>query len=416
MNYAPEVSGTAPYTTGWAQHLSRWADLVVLAGVPHYPQWHIEDGYGAWRADTVEYGVRVRRLRHHVPSVASPLRRVAHESTFAARVLSQRLPRPDAVLAVSPPLFGAAAARRIARRSKVPFGLVVHDIYSLGLEELGHSPGRATAALADLEARVVRGADRILTISDRFCTTLVERLGASEDRVSVVGNWSQLPAAEAARAAVRGRHGWAGGDFVALHAGNMGAKQGLENVVAAARLADDRGSPVRFVLVGDGNRRAALGAAAAGVRRITFLPPASPREYAGLLAAADVLLVNEAAGVAEMSLPSKLTSYFAAGRPVIAATGAGGATAEVLRSSAAGVRVEPDDPSALLDAVLALRGNPSAGANYGQSALTYSGQHHGVDAAMRDYDAWVHQLLGTTPDSSVTAVRNRAGTTDRRRT
>lgn len=391
MNYAPELSGTAPYTTTWAQHLSHRADVLVLAGVPHYPQWEVHAGYGRWWDERTEYGVRVRRLRHHVPIRTTPAHRVAHEASFGARVLTQRLPRPDAVLAVSPPLFGAGAAARVARRFEVPFGLVVQDLYGRGARELGHG-GPAAKRLGDLESRIVRGADSVLTISDRFRSILTGQLRVAEDRVSVVGNWSSVPVEPATRDAVRARMGWQG-DFVALHAGNMGAKQGLQNVVEAARLADAAGAPVRFVLVGDGNARAAVAERAAGVRRLTMLGPASPREHAGLLAAADVLLVNEAPGVAEMSLPSKLTSYFAAGRAVVAATAADGATAELLRRSGAGIRVPPDDPAALLDAVLDLRSCPDAAATHAELGRRYSHTHHSLPQAMRGYDQWLDALL-----------------------
>lgn len=395
MNYAPELSGTAPYTAAWAEHLAGSADVVVLAGVPHYPQWRIHDGYGSWREQRIERGVTVRRLRHHVPTAVTPLHRVAHEASFGARVLTERLPRPDAVLAVSPSLFGSAAAARLARRWGVPFGLVVQDLYGVGLRELGHAPGPATRALSGLEAGVVRGADSVLTISAGFRTALVDACGADAARIDVVGNWSLMPASGPARSAVRGRHGWQE-EFIALHAGNMGAKQQLENVVAAARLADARGVPVRFVLLGGGNQWAELQHRAAGIARIEFIPSASPRVYSGLLAAADVLLVNEAPGVAEMSLPSKLTSYFAAGLPVIAATGPGGATADILRRSGGGTRVEPGDPAALLNAVLAMRANPAAAADFANRGARYGGTHHDVDTAMRGYDGWVDALLAPT--------------------
>ncbi len=391
MNYAPELSGTAPYTTTWAQHLSRRADVLVLAGVPHYPQWQIHDGYGRWSEEGTEYGVRVRRLRHHVPARTTPAHRVAHEASFGARVLTQRLPRPDAVLAVSPPLFGAGAAGRLARRFGVPFGLVVQDLYGRGATELGHR-GPAADRLGELESRIVAGADAVVTISDRFRSVLTSQLGVSEQRITVVGNWSSVPVAPATRQAVRVRMGWQR-EFVALHAGNIGAKQGLENIVEAARLADRDQAPVRFVLVGDGNARASVAARAAGVQRLTMLPSASPREHAGLLAAADVLLVNEVPGVAEMSLPSKLTSYFAAGRAVLAATGAEGATAELLRRSGAGVRVDPADAAALLDAVLDLRNHPDAAATHAALGQRYSSRHQSLPAAMRAYDDWVDHLL-----------------------
>lgn len=391
MNYDPERSGTAPYTTAWAQDMARRHDVLVLAGVPHYPEWRVHDGYGAWHADTVEAGVRVRRLRHVVPSTTSPARRLAHETSFAARVLGQRLPAPDVVAAVSPPLFGAAAAARLAARYRVPFGLVVQDVYGPGLRELGHRPGRAAAALGRLEARVVGSADAVLTISERFRTTVTAALGADPARVSVVGNWSHVPQPGTDRAVVRSAFGW-GSESVVLHAGNMGVKQGLENVVAAARRADERGLPLRFVLLGDGNQRRALAAAAAGVSRLQFLPPADQSGYADVLAAADVLLVNELPGVAEMSLPSKLTSYCAAGRPVLAAVGATGATAEALRATGAGVVVPPGAPDALVDAALGIIADPVEAAARGARGRAHA-DASSARAALDRYEHWLTGLV-----------------------
>ena len=95
----------------------------------------------------------------------------------------------------------------------------------------------------------------------------------------------------------------------------MGLKQDLGQLVAAARLAQAQNAPIRFVLAGDGNQRASLVAAAKDLSRIEIRDGVRIEEFPNFLNAADVLLINERAGVMEMSLPSKLTSYLAAGRP-----------------------------------------------------------------------------------------------------
>ena len=101
----------------------------------------------------------------------------------------------------------------------------------------------------------------------------------------------------------------------------MGVKQGLENVVEAARLADSQlDNRVNFILMGDGNQRSALEIRAKGIRSLQFLDPVPDEQFQSMLADSDVLLVNERPGVEEMSVPSKLTSYFSAGVPVLAAT------------------------------------------------------------------------------------------------
>jgi glycosyltransferase involved in cell wall biosynthesis len=173
----------------------------------------------------------------------------------------------------------------------------------------------------------------------------------------------------------------------------MGAKQGLEAVVEAARRADADGLPIRYVLLGDGNQRPALLQLAEGVQRLEFRPPASQSEYAEMLNAADVLLACEKPGVAEMSLPSKLTSYCAAARPIVAATGAGGGTATVVTESGAGVVVPPGDPQAINDAVVALANDPQRAAALAVRGLEYSRARHAAVQALTSYDRWLVELV-----------------------
>jgi colanic acid biosynthesis glycosyl transferase WcaI len=85
----------------------------------------------------------------------------------------------------------------------------------------------------------------------------------------------------------------------------------------------------------------------------------SNTEFTDVLAAADVLLLHERAGVVEMCVPSKLTSYFAAGRPVLAATSPRSAAAHEISASGAGTVVDPGDPSVLLEALRSLASQPS---------------------------------------------------------
>ena len=88
--------------------------------------------------------------------------------------------------------------------------------------------------------------------------------------------------------------------------------------------------------------------------RLEILPPVGDVEFPSALGAADVLLVNERPGVARMSVPSKLTSYFRAGKPILAATDATGFTASELAASGAGVCVPADRPDLLLSEAIRL--------------------------------------------------------------
>jgi glycosyltransferase involved in cell wall biosynthesis len=208
----------------------------------------------------------------------------------------------------------------------------------------------------------------------------------------VIRNWVHIEELDGSSVEIRRRLGW-GAEAVVLHTGNMGLKQGLENVIDAARLAERRGDEVRFVLMGDGNQRATLERLAADVRTIDVVDPLPDADYLAALRAADVLLVNERKGMAEMSVPSKLTSYFSAGRPVVAATDPGSPTASEMRASGAGPIVPSGDPEALLTSVLTLAADAALAATHGAAARSFAQEHFDAEKALARYDAWIDRIV-----------------------
>jgi glycosyltransferase involved in cell wall biosynthesis len=202
----------------------------------------------------------------------------------------------------------------------------------------------------------------------------------------VVRNWSHVePAPPFDRDAVRALHGWGDEEIVALHAGNMGAKQGLENVVAASRVAADRGSRVRFVLMGDGLRRRELQALDPNPH-LQFLDPVPDGLFEQTLAAADVLLVNELPGLTEMSVPSKLTTYWATGRPVVAAVDRASTTAEEILVSGAGQLVEPAAPAALVESIESVVADPDRCRELGAAGQAFRREHLSPEAALDAFE------------------------------
>jgi glycosyltransferase involved in cell wall biosynthesis len=194
------------------------------------------------------------------------------------------------------------------------------------------------------------------------------------------------------REATRARLGWHEDRRIVLHAGNMGLKQGLDQVIAAGRVASSRGTPDQFVLMGDGNQRATLAATAAEVPSISFLPFQPEADLPDILAAADVLLISERSTVVDMSLPSKLTSYLIAGRPIVAAVRSDGATAIEIKAAGAGVVVAPDDPDELLRAVAHLSEMPDIAREYAEAGRRHAAEYLGRQAAL----ALADEFLATT--------------------
>lgn len=377
INYRPETTGIAPYTSDVAEHLAESGhDVTVITGFPHYPAWRLEQGERRLRAVELRNGVRILRRRHYVPKTQSAIRRGAYEATFLAHGALSNPERADVVFGVVPSLSGGLLARLFATRAHAPYGLIFQDLMAPAAQQSGIGGGARVAGVTGALERWATARARTVAIASESFRPYLCAIGVDDRRIIALPNWTQLGTSTADRAATRDRLGWPADWAVALHAGNMGLKQGLDQVVAAARRADSLRLRVMFVLMGDGSQRAALEAEARGVERLRFLPFQPEQEVPNILAAADVLVVSERPTVIDMSLPSKLTSYFAAGRPIVAAVPPNGSTAREIVRSGAGLIVPTGDADALTGAVARVmddadwaHGLEAAGRRYAESTL-----------------------------------------------
>lgn len=388
INYAPEPTGIAPYTTGMADHLARHAGSVtVLTGVPHYPHWTLSPDDRRMFRSRSSLGTghpTIRRLRHYVPSRQTALTRGWYEASFWANAVTWRAPRrPDLVLAVTPSLGGAVAGAQLAARHGARFVVVVQDLMAKAASQSGISGGsRAARATGLLERYALTRADRVAVVSDAFRDQVAE-YGVAPGRIVSLPNWTHIEPQPVSRTAARARLGWPADEFVVVHTGNIGLKQDLGNMVQAARLCPT----ARFVIVGDGSQRSAVAALAGDLPNLFFVPPLPNDLYPASLAAADLLVVNERPGVGDMSLPSKLTSYLAAGRPVLAAVESTGATGRELRRTNGAARIiPPGSPGAFAAAVGALRDDPALRERMGDVGRVYARTHLSREAALRRLD------------------------------
>jgi colanic acid biosynthesis glycosyl transferase WcaI len=400
INYAPEQTGSAPYTAGLAEMIADFADVEVMAGAPHYPSWRVEPEY-RWRLRRHEQrnGVDVRHFRHFVPRKQTAIGRAIWDGSFVANVSISRPRRPPhVVIASTPSLGGAVLGARFARRYRATYGVVIQDLVGQAARQSGITGG---AAVADVVGRVegwtLRRADAVVVVSDAY-RDQVARYRVDDAKVRLLPNWTHVPHPQEKRTTVRADLGWRDDEYVVLHAGNMGLKQDLGNVIAAARVLEGR-AKIRIVLCGGGNQREVLRDLAADLSNVTFLEPVSSDRYPDVLHAADVLLVNERASLRDMALPSKLTSYFAARRPVIAAVNSDGACAqEIARTNGAAHIVAPGQPAELARAIEELCVDAARSASMAAAGARFAEEHLSSAAAARRVRDLVTDLLACRPN------------------
>jgi colanic acid biosynthesis glycosyl transferase WcaI len=368
----------------------------VIAGTPHYPEWEAREGYKEGRRRDDLDGAQVVHLPHYVPSKPRLPHRLLMELHFGIKAACTNWEAPDVVLFVSPALISTAVVAVAAsiRYRKARTAVWVQDFYGRGLEESHASASRFSSLVQRLEGSVLARAHATFVIHDRFRQHAVQRLHLAPSAIQVIRNWSHIGRRGSVPVEdVRREYGWSEKDIVVLHAGNMGVKQHLENVIEAARIAERRASPVRFVLLGGGNQRLRLEAMGANVASLQFIDPLPNDRYASALAAANILLVNEMPGVRDMSLPSKLTSYFTTGRPVLAAVEGDSATAVELNASKSGIVVPSGDPEALLQAAESIGADPVRAEQLGANGPLYAKENLSTESALRRWDTALRSLL-----------------------
>jgi colanic acid biosynthesis glycosyl transferase WcaI len=395
INYWPEETGNAPYTTGLAEHLAaRGAGVTVLTGMPYYPQWRVPREYAGklWVRER-QNGVNVLRLRQYVPHEQSAIRRGITEATYLAHAVRlARLPLPDVVLGVMPMVSGGAIAAATAARYRVPFGLLIQDLSGQAASQTGIKGGGSVArATGAIEGWIARRATGIAIVAEGFRHHL-EEMGVDPTRIRRVRNWTHIQPPTSTPAETRARLGLPADAWICLHAGNMGLKQGLENIVDTARIAQDRHPNLLFVFVGDGNQRSFLEERAAGLSNVRFLPPQPEEVFADALAAADVLLVNQRPSVIDMCLPGKLTSYLSVARPVVAAVAQSSETARELTGANAGVVVDAGQPEQLLTALTRLESDRSWAMDLGKRGQSFAFNHLTADAALRTMEGFISDI------------------------
>lgn len=319
--------------------------------------------------------LQVTRCPVWVPPRPSGAKRVVHLASFALAsfpvMLRQVAWEPDVVLVVEPTLFCLPAAWITARFCGAKTWLHVQDFEADAGFELGLlTSARLRQAVEWVEKKFMSAFGRVSTISEKMLLKL-EQKGVAPSRRCLFPNWVDtdaifpLPKPSPLRAEL----GISTREIVALYAGTMARKQGLEVLAeAAGRLAGR--SEVRFVFCGDGPGRPALANLTASLAKVQWIPMQPFKRLNDLLNLADIHLLPQKAGAADLVMPSKLTGMLASGRPVVAASRAGTQLAHAVESR--GIVVEPGNAAAFAIAVEQLADDPPRRQKLGRNAREYA--------------------------------------------
>ena len=396
--FAPVLTGVGKYTGEMAAWLaSRGHEVHVVTAPPYYPDWRVSPGY---RADTYTterwQGVRVWRCPVWVPARPNGLNRVLHLASFAASsfpvMLRQLSWRPDVVWVVEPPLFCAPTGLLVARLCGARAWLHVQDYEVDAAFELGLLRGATLGRMVAVwERGLMRRFDRVSTISRRMLERARSK-GVRPERLVSFPNWVNMDAVAPPSGPnpVREELCIAPNEAVALYSGTMGRKQGLEILAQAADRLQDA-LDVVFVFCGDGAGREELVALCDGLPNVRFLHLQPLERLGAVLGMADMHLMPQQAGAADLVMPSKLTGMLASGAPVVATCAEGTELARVVQDR--GLIVPPGDTDAFVKAIRTLTDDKDLRTRMGANAREYARQHLSRDRVLAAFEKALEEAL-----------------------
>ena len=272
------------------------------------------------------------------------------------------LARFDAFIAWAPALTVAPLVR-MARRAAIPRRLLfIWDFFPDHYREIGRIPAGPPDWLARAwEQGLMDQFTVLLPTLPQNADYLRRRFKVRPDQaVRVTPIWTEAsPVAPVDRLAVRRLHGLPEDRPIAVFGGQLVEGRGFDQMLAAAAVGREAGSPLQFLFVGDGRLAPRLRAEA---KDNVLWRPAMPRDaYLQLLGACDVGMVATVPGVTSFSIPSKTLDYLRAGLPVVSAVEPGSDFSALLERYGVGRAVAFGDGRGYFEAARALAAGPRIG-------------------------------------------------------
>ncbi len=367
--YWPDLAATAQQLTDLAEDLARAGmDVTVIASRAGYE----DPAEGRLPRRDTRRGVEIVRLWTTRFGRGRLTGRAADYITYMVGALLYllRMRKPDIVIAASDPpfLLVPVLVARWFRGFTVIYN--ARDLYPYLAARLGlfREGGLVYRLLAGFAARLHRAADAVITLGPGMAEKLIE-YGAPPERTTWVRDGADAAAIEPVPDHANPLLDELGlaDRFVVMYSGNAGRAHTFEAVLEAARRLRDE-TDIVFLFVGGGSKRPALEAAAEaeGLPNIKFLGYFPRDELRYSLSLADISLVTESPSVARLLVPCKTYGIMASGRAVLFVGSEESEIAEIVHEAECGFVVSPDDPDALVNVILRLRGSPAELAALGE--------------------------------------------------
>ena len=328
----------------------RGHEVHVVTGYPNYPEGVLYEGYGKGKhIDEVINGVQVHRC-FTIPREQGAIKRFMNYYSYVASsvkyVLSDKCKPTDRTkfdvvfCNQLSPVMMAYAAIAYKKKYKVPAIMYCLDLWPESLIAGGiERESFVYKYFHFVSKNIYKKMDKILITSRMFADYLKEEFEIDKEYTQYLpqyaeGIFEQVPEKKES------------GMFDFMFAGNIGAVQSVETIIKTAEILKDE--PVKFHIVGGGTDLERLQKIGENMKNVIFYGRRPLDEMPEFYAKADAMLITLTADpVLSLTLPGKIQSYMAVGRPIIGAID--GETKTVIEEAQCGFCGKSEDADELAE-------------------------------------------------------------------
>lgn len=378
--------------------VERGHNVTVLTGSPNYPNGKFFDGYGYINGQQDYRGVNVLRAPLIPRGNGGGLRLALNYISFA---VSASIAGPlyckgkyDLIFVFEPsPITVGIPALILKKMKSVPILFWVQDLWPESLSATGAVKSKTLLTLIErLVKFIYKRCDRILIQSMSFFDSIVQQGGRS-DRILYFPNSAEnifntsLSSLENISSLPEG--------FKIMFAGNIGAAQDFETILSAAEVLKSY-EDIKWIIIGEGrlSEWVQREVATRKLHRTVYLLGRFPLEKMPLFfRRSDVMLVTlKRMPIFALTIPSKIQSYLACGRPIIAALDGEGS--KIVDDAGAGFTCPAEAPTALAQAVIKMYEMPKdEREKMGMSGRRYYEANFDRDVLLDKLDLWMKELV-----------------------
>ena len=323
-------------------------EVEVLTGTPNYPFGDFYNGFKFWSNNDGFYeGIKIHRAKLIPRKKGGKIMLSLNYLSFVFFGFFKLITINsdfDRILTFAPSpitvgILGSLASVKYNAKTL----LWVQDLWPESVKVAGGVKNTLILNLLDLLTRKIYHFTDLILIQSEFFKNYIANQNVDHDKIYYLPNYAEefykpLDSDEVIKRSF-------GNKFSVLFAGNIGEAQNLKILVDAARILKDQKYKVKFIIIGEGRFKSDLRLYIDKLDLksfFTFLGYIEPTQIPKYFASADSLYISlKPAEIFSLTIPSKLQTYMACGRPIIASIG--GVTAKIINESNCGFSSNPGD-------------------------------------------------------------------------